>query len=128
MKRLRRSFNLLSEEEREIDKIQKDVILLNEMFREMDEIVNYQGFALTTIEDEFGNVIVDVVRGNTEIQTTEINIKRIGKIGIVVGLLTGTATGIGIPLALMLGIKAVIIGGVSGGIGGTLGGAIISGR
>lgn len=121
MQRMKRTCNLLSEEEREIDKIQQEIKIINEMFRDMDEIVNYQGLSLTTIEDNLGNIIIDVKRAETEIQTTEINMKnRFIKLGVVVGVITGTATGVGIPLLLMLGVKAVVIGASIGSISGAI--------
>jgi hypothetical protein len=105
-----------SEEKQEIAKIEQDIKIINEMFRDMDEIINFQGYALTTIEDNFGNILIDVKRVENKIQNTEINMK----LKIVSGVIMGVATGVGIPLVFMMGINAVIIGGSIGSISGAI--------
>lgn len=104
----------------EIKNIERDMKIINEMFKEMNEIVNHQGVMLTTIEDELGNVVVAVKKAHEEIQLTDITLRRKRYLGVLSGIIAGSLTGVSIPFALMLGAKAIIIGGVSGTIGGAL--------
>lgn len=108
----------VSKRTNEIKNIEQDIKIINEMFKEMNEIVNHQGVILTTIEDEIGNIVITVKKAHEEIHLTDINLRRKRYLRVVSGIIAGSLTGIGIPVVLMLGIKATIIGGASGIISG----------
>lgn len=110
------------EEKRQIKQIKQDVDKLNKMFRDFEEIVDSQSIMFETIEDNLGNIVINVKKGAEEINITELAFRRRRNLTVIAGVLMGGSLGAGIPMVLILGIKAVLIGGSIGTVcGGALG-------
>jgi t-SNARE complex subunit (syntaxin) len=98
----------------DLDKIEKDIIDLNEIQQTINELVILQGKNITNLEYHINNTLVDIDNGYEELNHTsiiqdKIMIKKNILTGIgIVGLTVITTPIIGIPLALSISLGSIL--------------------
>jgi uncharacterized protein YoxC len=105
--------NLIEERNEEIQQIYKDVVEINEIFKDLNKLVHSQSESINKVEEQIEQTVNKVEKGVEYIKEAEIyHNSWLSKRNKII-LLSIAGLSINIPITLTLGLKAGAISGLS---------------